>query len=176
AAYSILDNLLVWANSQRNNIDFAPKKQPFNDAINNNIILLENNANKKNIIISNELSEDLIANYDLPLISTVIRNLLANAIKFTPENGKIILKVEQDENQTLFSIKDTGIGIHPNRIEKLFDETIFETMPGTSDERGSGLGLKICKYFIEQHKGKIWVETEVGKGSEFKFSLPLKYD
>lgn len=174
AAYSILDNLLVWANSQRNNIDFAPKKQLLNLAIVNNIVLLENVANKKNILISNEINDQFIAVFDLPLISTVIRNLLANAIKFTPENGKIVINADQDEIQTLVSIKDTGIGINPDRLENLFDDSIFETTLGTNKENGSGLGLKLCKYFVEQHNGKIWVETEVGKGSEFIFSIPMK--
>ena len=136
--------------------------------------MLENVANKKNILISNEINDQFIAVFDLPLISTVIRNLLANAIKFTPENGKIVINADQDEIQTLVSIKDTGIGINPDRLENLFDDSIFETTLGTNKENGSGLGLKLCKYFVEQHNGKIWVETEVGKGSEFIFSIPMK--
>lgn len=88
-------------------------------------------------------------------------------LTFTPENGKIAIKAEQDEIQTLVSFKDTGIGINPNRIKNIFDESIFETTLGTNKEKGSGLGLKLCKYFVEQHSGKIWVETETGKGSAF---------
>jgi len=174
AAYNILENLLVWANSQRNNIDFNPKKQKINLAIESNIDLLENIAEKKSIKICNETSEHLIAVFDLSLISTVIRNLIANAIKFTPEKGTITVNVEQTKLQTLVSITDTGIGISPDRVEKLFEETSFETTNGTNNEKGSGLGLKLCKYFIEQHNGKIWVESEVKKGSKFIFSIPIK--
>jgi signal transduction histidine kinase len=100
--------------------------------------------------------------------------MVANAIKFTPKNGKITVNVEQNELQTLVSIADNGIGISPDRIEKIFDDTSFETTYGTDSEKGSGLGLKLCKYFIELHKGKIWVESKVEKGSKFIFSIPIK--
>ena len=174
ATYNILENLLAWANSQQNNTIFNPLKQKINLAIEPNIVLLENAAAKKNISIKNKTSDDLIAFFDLNLISIVVRNLIANAIKFTPENGTITVGIEQDESQTLISITDTGIGISPNRIENLFEDSSFETTYGTNNEKGSGLGLKLCKYFVEQHNGKIWIESEVEKGSSFIFSIPTK--
>jgi two-component system sensor histidine kinase/response regulator len=173
AAYNILDNLLVWANSQRDSVEFTPKEQKLNLAISNNIELLENMANKKGITISNETSDNIIAVYDQPLISIVVRNLLANAIKYTSEKGSITINVAQDEqSQITVSVTDTGTGISNERIGKLFDESQFETTYGTEKEKGSGLGLKLCKHFIKQHKGKIWVESELGKGSSFKFTIP----
>ncbi len=174
ATYNILENLLAWANSQRNNIIFNPKKQKIHLAIETNIVLLENIAAKKNITINNKCSNDLIAVFDLNLISTVVRNLIANAIKFTPENGTITINVEQNKSQTLVSVSDTGIGISNDRAAKLFVDTAFETTFGTNSEKGSGLGLKLCKYFVEQHNGQIWVESEVEKGSSFIFSIPAK--
>ncbi len=126
AAYYILENLFAWANAQRNNIDFKPEKNNINSVIERNIDLLKNTAAQKNILIHNETDESLIAVFDITLISIVIRNLIANAIKFTPESGKITVKAKQDEIQTLVSITDTGIGINPDRIEKLFDETVYE--------------------------------------------------
>ncbi len=174
ATYNILENLLAWANSQRNNIVFNPVKQKINLTVETNIVLLEDIATKKNISINNKTSNDLTATFDLNLISIVVRNLIANAIKFTPENGTITVLTEQNELQTLVSITDTGIGISPDRVEKLFEDTSFETTFGTNNEKGSGLGLKLCKYFVEQHKGKIWVESEAEKGSKFIFSIPIK--
>jgi two-component system, sensor histidine kinase and response regulator len=172
AAFNILDNLLVWAKSQRDNVEFAPKEQKLNLAIDNNIDLLENIAIKKGITLINETKDIVFSVFDLPLISIVVRNLLANAIKFTYQNGSITINTAQDESQTIVSISDTGTGISDERIEKLFDESQFETTYGTENEKGSGLGLKLCKHFVEQHNGKIWVESELEKGSSFKFTLP----
>jgi len=174
ATYNILENLLVWANSQLNNTVINPAEQKINLAIKNNIVLLEGIASKKNISINNKTSDDLIAFFDFNLISTVIRNLIANAIKFTSENGTITIDVEQNESQTVVSITDTGIGICPERLETIFDDASFETTLGTDNEKGSGLGLKLCRHFVEQHNGKIWVESEAEKGSSFIFSIPTK--
>jgi len=174
ATYNILVNLLAWANSQLNNTVFNPEKQKINSAVETNIVLLENIASKKNISINNKTSDDLVAVFDLNLISTVVRNLIANAIKFTSENGTITINVEQDESQTLVSVTDNGIGICSERLETIFNDASFETTLGTNNEKGSGLGLKLCKDFVEQHNGKIWVESEAKKGSNFIFSIPVK--
>jgi len=174
ATYNILENLLAWANSQLNNTIFNPVKQKINLAVEPNIVLLESIASKKNIGINNKTNDDLIAIFDLNLISTVVRNLIANAIKFTSENGTITINVEQNESQTIVSITDNGIGISTERLETFFKDTSFEITLGTNNEKGSGLGLKLCKEFVEQHNGKIWVESEVEKGSSFIFSIPAK--
>lgn len=172
AAYNILENLLVWAESQQNIISFNPQKQKINMAIKPNIDLLESMAAKKNIKILNRINEDLIVFFDLSSISTVIRNLLANAIKFTKEQGTVTIEAKQTKSEISVFISDTGVGINPERIETLFDDTTFESSFGTDNEKGSGLGLKLCKYFVEQHNGKIWVKSEDGKGSNFIFSIP----
>lgn len=128
-------------------------------------------ADKKHIAIVNKIDAKQIAKFDLLLISAVIRNLIANAIKFTPENGTISIESVRNQSETIVSVTDTGVGITQERIEKLFDETSFETTFGTNKEKGSGLGLKVCKYFVEQHGGNIWVESKIGQGSIFKFNL-----
>jgi len=174
ATYNILVNLLSWANSQLNNIVFNPTEQKINLAVENNIVLLEGIASKKNINITNKINDDLIAIFDLNSISTVVRNLIANAIKFTSENGTITINVEQNKAQTTIYVTDNGIGICPERLETIFEDAIFETTFGTNNEKGSGLGLKLCKYLVEQHKGEIWVESESKKGSSFIFSIPTK--
>ena len=170
--FSVLENLLVWANSQRNNISYQPENQDISLAVNSGVNLLEVTANNKNIEIINEIDKQIFINFDLNLITTVIRNLIANAIKFTPKNGKINIRAKQTKTHLEISVTDTGIGICPERINNIFDETVSISTFGTNSEKGSGLGLKLCYDFIEKHKGKIWAESEEGKGSEFIFTLP----
>lgn len=172
SVFAILENLLAWANSQRNNIVFQPVFQDIDLAIHSNVELLKDIASKKEITISNETNKSILINFDLTLISTVVRNLIANALKFTPSKGKITINTEKTDSQLIISVADNGVGISKDRIDKIFDKTSYETTFGTNDEKGSGLGLKLCLEFIEKHEGKIWVESEVGVGSTFKFSLP----
>ena len=170
---NILENLLAWANCERNNVIFSPNKQNLLLALQDNIELLEEAAKQKNIVIINEISHDIIVNYDLNLISTVIRNLISNAIKFTPESGMITIKAKKNNNSIEVSVVDTGVGISPERINTIFSKTSYEVTFGTNAEKGSGLGLKLCKDFVEKHSGKIWVESELNKGSSFIFTLPI---
>jgi signal transduction histidine kinase len=109
------------------------------------------------------------------MINTILRNLLSNAIKFTPKSGKIELKSELITDSVLISVSDTGIGITPENIANLFSISEKVYSEGTEKEKGTGLGLILCKEFVEKHGSKIWVESEVGKGSQFKFTMPL-YD
>ena len=169
--FNILENLLLWARSQSNSILYRPERQPINNAITNNIELLEEIATKKSIEIINEATSNHYAIFDLSLISTVIRNLIANAIKFTPQNGKITINTEKGELYHTVSVADTGTGISPERIDKIFDKASYETTFGTDGEKGSGLGLKLCMDFIEKHNGKIGVNSILGKGSTFYFTL-----
>ncbi|MEQ8238743.1 MAG: hybrid sensor histidine kinase/response regulator [Cyclobacteriaceae bacterium] len=171
--FAILENLLLWATHQKENVSIDRQKLPLHKAIAENIDLLEDAASKKQIRIVNTIPEHIHASFDMNMISTIFRNLIANAIKFTHENGLITLKAETTRDAIICSIEDTGVGISPERIEKVFQKNSFETTSGTQHESGSGLGLKLCQEFIEKHQGKIWVESEVDKGSCFKFSLPI---
>ena len=110
---------------------------------------------------------------DIDMLETVMRNLVSNAIKFTNTGGTINIKAEQTDTNVTISVSDNGIGIEPDDIKKLFDISEVVTTKGTAGETGTGLGLLLCKDFVEKHGGKIWIESEVGKGSEFKFTLPV---
>lgn len=172
SVFNTLENLLSWALSQQDSILFNAQKQAINKSIKDNIQLLDEIAAKKKIKISNQVAENHSATFDLNLISTVIRNLLTNAIKFTPVDGEITINAIEDESYHTVSISDTGIGISSERIDTIFDKASYETTFGTESEKGSGLGIRLCQEFIEMHKGKMWVKSELGKGSEFYFSIP----
>lgn len=172
SVFNILENLLAWANSQRQNIVLNKELQPINAAIESNINLLKDSAKAKSISITSQGDTSIRLNYDLTLISTVVRNLIANAIKFTSNEGSIVVKLEEDDKFIRTLIIDTGLGIDTEKAKSLFDSDVFETTLGTNAERGSGLGLKLCHEFVVKHGGEIWVESEVGKGSQFIFTLP----
>lgn len=172
SVYTILENLLSWARSQQKNIEFKPQKQSLFDTALAGINLLEANAADKNITLQNTIPKDIEAFFDSDLISTVIRNLINNAVKFTPKGGRINLSAETGEDVCTIAVSDTGVGIPPERLKKLFDKTTHETTRGTDAETGSGLGLKLCGEFVEMNRGEIWAESTPNKGSTFYFTLP----
>jgi signal transduction histidine kinase len=106
------------------------------------------------------------------MISTIVRNLAFNALKFTDSGGSVSFTCKEEHDQYVFAISDTGVGIREEDLEKLFRIDVHHTTIGTSKEKGTGLGLIICKEFVEKHGGRIWVESDYGKGSDFKFSIP----
>ncbi len=171
--FEMLENLLSWVNDQRENLVFDLKTRFLSLAVISNIELLYNAAKAKNITIVNNVNESIKAKFDLILISAVVRNLISNAIKFTPENGTITIDAELKGEFVEVSVRDTGIGIEEARLEKIFDKSSRQTTLGTNKERGSGLGLKISADFVEKHNGRIWVESEKDKGSKFIFTLPV---
>ncbi|MBE9480652.1 MAG: HAMP domain-containing histidine kinase, partial [Bacteroidetes bacterium] len=124
------------------------------------------------IIISNEIPEQIHVFADNNTINTVLRNLFSNAIKFTQQKGKVKITARNIDDFIEITIADSGIGIKPEDIKKLFGIDIGFSTVGTDNEKGTGLGLILCKEFIEKNNGKIWVESELGKGSNFIFTLP----
>lgn len=179
--FDLLENLLEWSKIQTKTKEFNPIKINSQDLIKMAMTSVELFASKKNIQLSLVTDKDFDIHADVNMISTVIRNLLSNAVKFTPEGGSVKINLaerlnEKNENFIEIIISDTGIGIEPEIIKELFK--IEENKPslGTAGEKGSGLGLILCKEFVEKHGGKIWVESEVGKGSKFIFSTPLYND
>ncbi len=170
--YYLLENLLQWSSSQRGLIQYNPDNFDLYSIVQTNIDLFQLSAEKKKISLVNLIDENCLVYADKNLITTVLRNLISNAIKFTPENGKILTDVTENNNDIVISVSDTGVGMNQNQIEHIFDNKINNTSTGTSGESGTGLGLILCKEFIERHKGKIWVESTEGIGSTFKFSLP----
>jgi signal transduction histidine kinase len=168
----LLDNLLIWAKSQTGKIEFQPADFNLRESVSATLAILQSQANAKSINVFNEISDSLWLTADKNMINTVLRNLLSNAVKFTPSNGRIVLASSEKNHQIAVSVTDTGTGISKERLEKLFKiENIIST-PGTEKEKGTGLGLILCKDFIEKHNGEIWAESEPGKGSKFIFTLP----
>lgn len=172
--YELLENLLEWARMQQGRIPFEPKPILLKNIINAEFESSKETANQKSISVIDGILENIIVTADENMLRTVIRNLISNAIKFTPKGGQVEVKGEVRDSQVIISVSDTGAGINPETIGKLFKiETCF-TSRGTENEKGTGLGLLLCKEFIEKHDGKIWMESEIGKGSRFYFSLPVQ--
>ncbi|MBP7281800.1 MAG: sensor histidine kinase [Leptospiraceae bacterium] len=173
AAYTLLENLLQWAKSQKGEMHFNPKNLNLHQLIEKTIPVVKANALKKNITIEENLVGDEVVFADETLVDIILRNLISNAIKFTYPNGKITISTAKSREYLSISIKDNGMGISADNIDKLFRIESKFTRLGTEDEKGSGLGLILCKEFVELQEGEIWVESEFGKGSAFTFTLPL---
>ncbi len=171
--YKLVLNLLEWSRSQTNEIEFQPSKLDLYKLVLENIELLKAQANNKGIEIvveSNNKNSFVFA--DLNMINTVLRNLISNAIKYT-QNGEIKIRCNYNTSNCKLSISDTGVGISQDSLKILFDIGKNTSTPGTNGENGTGLGLILCKEFIEKNKGEIFVESIITKGSTFSFSLPL---
>ncbi len=172
--FNLLENLLDWSRSQKGEIQFRPKKNDINSLINENIELFQNLSNKKNISLFANTPKNTFAFYDEDMIQTVIRNLISNALKFTHSGGKINIKVSDFDDKVEISVSDTGIGIEEDDLINIFRIDYHHTTLGTEDEKGTGLGLILCKEFVEKNNGTISVESQIGKGSTFVFTLPKK--
>ena len=172
-AYTLLGNLLDWARSQTNSIPFNPEAIHIVEMIDSTLVILSGEAIKKNITITNTVGGDCMAVADPNMVSAILRNLVSNAIKFTRPGGAVSISSIKTDQHHEFTIADNGIGIQPKDLDKLFriDTKIYSK--GTSDESGTGLGLILCKEFIEKNGGTIRVESEPGKGSRFIFTLPV---
>ncbi len=170
--FNLLENLLEWAKSQTGRIEFKPHLFNLSEVINDVVILFENMANAKNITITHNISSSFMVYADRNIVSTILRNLISNAIKFTNRNGNISIEEDQNPDATVITICDSGVGINEGALQNLFKLSETVSVTGTENEKGTGLGLILCKELIELHNEKIWVESEPGKGSSFKFTLP----
>jgi signal transduction histidine kinase len=170
--YSLLENLLEWSRLRRGGMDFVPVKLNLKKIIGESIAVLSESASKKGIEIEATIPDKLEILADNHMFESVIRNLISNAIKFTTQGGKVKVTVHsKEDHSTEIKISDSGIGISPGLISRLFQINEKTSRPGTEGEPSTGLGLLLCKEFIEKHGGKIWVESEVGLGSTFSFSI-----
>ncbi|MBU8893877.1 MAG: PAS domain S-box protein [Bacteroidales bacterium] len=169
--FNLLENLLDWSSTQMGDIVFSPKPVDLQLIINENIELINRKVNSKNIRLITNIKNDPIAFSDENMIKTVIRNLLSNAVKFTPENGKIEISVNVNNDYINCSVKDSGIGISREDQKKLFRIDTHHSTPGLSNEKGSGLGLILCKEFIEKNGGEISVSSTPQKGTTITFTL-----
>jgi signal transduction histidine kinase len=139
-----------------------------------NINLLSGAAHQKNITLQNNVTEDAVAFGDIDMINLVMRNLITNAIKFTGENGLVSVHSTTENNNRIIAIQDNGVGMSLENMKKLFNQHLHPTTKGTANEKGTGLGLILCKDFITRNGGNIWVESTKNKGTTFFFSLPLQ--
>jgi len=171
-AFDLLMNLLEWSRAQTGKMDYNPEYFEMVSLIEDTCSLLDDNALQKSIAIQKQLPHNLPVFADLYMISAVLRNLISNAIKFTRSGGEIIVSAAETATEIVVSVKDNGVGISKERIEKIFSIGESESTPGTAKEKGTGLGLILCKEFVEKHGGRIWVESAEGKGSTFSFSIP----
>ena len=170
-AMDLLTNLMVWAQSQSGRMDFNPKNFDIIPLLNEVTLLLKDFARHKSILILNSLPSSLLVNADKEMIGTVLRNLISNAIKFTQPEGKITISALEKQNQVIVSVSDTGIGMSKDRIDKLFNISDCYSTPGTQNEKGTGLGLILCKEFINKNNGEVWVESKPVIGTTLNFSL-----
>jgi PAS domain S-box-containing protein len=171
----LVTNLLKWASIQLGTIDFQPTKVELNNAINDNIHLLQSNAETKGVGLFNEVEPGLFVKADENMLQSILQNLISNAIKFTRKGDTISISATPQNNTIEISVTDTGIGMSSEIQKTIFDINTKHTTKGTANETGTGLGLILCKEFVEKQGGNIWVESQPGKGSSFKFILP-KYN
>ena len=176
STFSLLEDLLKWSRLRTGKFPFEPQKLNFTGICRDVIKVFQPNANSKNITINCSVMDEIDVVADINMLRAVIRNLVSNAIKFSDRNGLVTISARKTNTTILFSVSDNGTGIESETITRLFDISHFRSSPGTANEKGSGLGLLLCKEFVEKHGGRIWVESEYGKGSTFYFNIPRIYE
>ncbi len=170
--YGIIENLLQWSMMQRNMLEFDPENLDLYDITNNIAEILNQSAAKKDISVTNKIGRKTNVFADLFMLRSVIQNLLVNAIKFTKTGGQIIISSLNKGRFVEISVQDNGIGMEKSKIRDLFGPSAVISTRGTSGEKGTGLGLTLCKEFVERNGGEIIAESKLGKGSKFTFTLP----
>ena len=170
--YGLLNNLLQWSMLQRDMLEVYPINFNLYEQVNRIIEISNKIASKKSITIFNQVDNRHQVFADVDMTRSIIQNLLVNAIKFTQTDGQIIISASDKNDCIEIFVQDTGIGIEADKSDDLFNFNSIYTTNGTEGERGTGLGLALCNDFVEKNGGKIWVESELGKGSKFTFTLP----
>jgi signal transduction histidine kinase len=174
--YEFFENLVLWMSVQSKGNEAHPELLNLSELTEEVCDFLQPHADAKSLIIKNHTTPSQMFYGDYTMINAVIRNLISNAIKYTPRKGEIIIhsKTQVMEEMPVLevSVQDSGIGISPDQVGHIFQSDKVQSSPGTEGERGTGIGLLLCKEFIEKNNGKIRVESEYGKGSTFTFQLP----
>ncbi|HUW07657.1 MAG TPA: PAS domain-containing sensor histidine kinase [Williamwhitmania sp.] len=173
STFGLLEDTLLWARAQSGKLPFNPQKVNFLDICSEVVESLKRAADAKNINIKQFAEENFTLFADVEMLKTVLRNLISNAIKFTNSGGDITLYAVSSGGEVVINVSDNGVGIKPAEIANLFDTSTFSSTTGTAGEKGTGLGLLLCKDFVEKNSGHIWVESEEGRGTIFKFTMPL---
>ncbi|NJK85741.1 MAG: HAMP domain-containing histidine kinase [Bacteroidales bacterium] len=172
-AFHLMDNLLNWSRSKLNRV--TPKKVSFqlNNLVHETLGMFQTIINYKNLNLKVDLPPDVQLFADPDIFTCVMRNLFSNAIKYTPEGGMIKIKAIVAHDFVTIKVEDNGTGITPLEVQGLFNSTTSYTMPGLMNEKGSGLGLKLCREFTELNGGKIWADNTEKKGTRIHFTVPL---
>jgi len=168
----LLENLLEWSRVQRGRKQFNPERQNIRLIIQNVVDLLFNSFKLKEVTLEQNIKEDAYAFVDLQMMNTIFRNLLSNALKFTYRGGKVCVNIEEKDSKYIISVKDSGIGMDEELKGKLFNPAEKVSRTGTEDESSTGLGLLLCKEFVDYHKGRIWVESQPNQGTTFFVEIP----
>jgi signal transduction histidine kinase len=167
----MLETLLEWSQAQIKGIELNFTYLNIKELANEKIALFSELAKGKQLILKNDICTDIFAYADANHLRLVLRNLLSNAIKFTPNQGEINISAKEHEGEVIICVQDTGIGMGTEQVNRLFQKNIIYSQKGTEGERGVGLGLWLVKESVETNQGQIWVESKVGKGSKFYFTL-----
>lgn len=168
----LLDSLIKWSVSQNIERSFNPVKVNLRELIINEFKGFKVSASQKQVMMNHSIATDLHVTADIQMVKTIFRNLISNAVKYSNNGGNIFISGTEGNRFVEIEVRDNGIGISENTQRKLFKTDEFHSRLGTDNEQGTGLGLLFCKEFIEMHGGEIWAESESGKGSKFKFTLP----
>lgn len=169
---NLLENLLQWSRTQTGKIKYQPEYIAIHEIVKENLNLFKNNAREKRITLIDRVDDNTPVWADPNMTDTVIRNLLSNALKYTNEGGRIVINSEFRDHKVFISVEDNGVGMSEVNKNKIFRVDTLHSTYGTMDEKGSGLGLLLCKEFVEKQGGEITFESELNKGSTFTFSLP----
>ena len=171
--FELLEDLLQWARMSQGGIDYAPTPSSLNDLLKMGLTTAQDLAKSKDITLRQDIAPGLTVLVDQPMIKTVIRNILFNAIKFTPRGGEIVITARHAEQKVTVVVQDNGIGMNEQMLSSIFTLHKGKRQLGTEGEKGTGLGLVLCKQFIEQHGGRIWAESSPGNGTTVLFTLPV---
>jgi signal transduction histidine kinase len=172
--FELLEDTLLWASVQSKKITYSPSVANVDEVIAEVADILSPGAKAKNIKLVFSPTNELMVNLDVYMFKAILRNLISNAIKFTNPGGKIEVAAIPDNTNTIFKVADNGIGIKPEVLEKLFQFATIQSTPGTANESGTGLGLLLCKEFVDKHGGKIWIDSRVDQGTTVCFTIPSK--
>lgn len=173
--YELTENLLTWARSHQGLIEYEPQKIEMSEQLERTVANLQTYASKKKLLLEFDLSNKIFVHADRNMLDLILRNLTTNALKFTPEHGNVTVKAYAKDNEAIIQVIDNGIGMTQERIDNLFQIQTADSTVGTNNEKGTGLGLILCKEFVDQHHGRIWADSIIGQGSTFSFSIPLHH-
>jgi two-component system sensor histidine kinase/response regulator len=173
--FNLLQNLLQWSRNEMGSLNYKPVQFMLTDSVNSAIALFKQSCGKKNITIDYQSGDNVKVFADKDMVDTILRNLINNAIKFSFENSSIIISDKLSDGKVEIKIQDFGKGISEDIKKVLFDKTKIITTRGTKNEKGTGVGLNLCREFVEKNNGDLWFESEEDKGSTFYFTLPVPF-